>query len=161
MRCVRLFGLKDWWSDARLSSYKWKCANTKCRYKVFKLDFTEFFRSFNIPLVCSTFILSKVLQQSAEYWHLFLANPNFNFFICLVDKIENGDVYQRKKGPHSSSQELQETSCKQEEMASRTRSSWRRVLLLILAITIHNIPGRNDCMLLKTTNTRNDLKLTS
>lgn len=59
---------------------------------------------------------------------------------AFSDKIENGDVYQRKKGPHSSSQELQETSCKQEEMASRTRSSWRRVLLLILAITIHNIP---------------------
>uniref|UniRef100_A0A8C6TQQ7 Zinc transporter ZIP11 n=1 Tax=Neogobius melanostomus TaxID=47308 RepID=A0A8C6TQQ7_9GOBI len=56
------------------------------------------------------------------------------------DKIENGEVYQRKKGSHSSSGEGQEAGSKQQEAAARAESSWRRILLLILAITIHNIP---------------------
>lgn len=56
------------------------------------------------------------------------------------DKIDNGDVHQRKRGSHSSSGEGQETGSKQQEAAARAGSSWRRILLLILAITIHNIP---------------------
>lgn len=57
-----------------------------------------------------------------------------------IDKAENGEVYHRKKGSHSSSGEGQETGSKQQEAAARAGSSWRRILLLILAITIHNIP---------------------
>lgn len=57
-----------------------------------------------------------------------------------IDKIENGDVYQRKKGHQSSIADGQEAGGKQQEVAGRTGSSWRRILLLILAITIHNIP---------------------
>ncbi|KAM9337021.1 zinc transporter ZIP11 [Symphorus nematophorus] len=57
-----------------------------------------------------------------------------------IDKIENGDVYQRRRGPHSGSSDGQETGSKQQEEVGQTRSSWRRILLLILAITIHNIP---------------------
>lgn len=57
-----------------------------------------------------------------------------------IDKLENGDVHQRKRGSHSSSGEGQETGSKQQEAATRAGSSWRRILLLILAITIHNIP---------------------
>ncbi|XP_070847292.1 zinc transporter ZIP11-like isoform X2 [Chaetodon trifascialis] len=56
-----------------------------------------------------------------------------------IDKIENGDVYQRRRGPHSGSSDEQETGSKQQEVG-QTGSSWRRILLLILAITIHNIP---------------------
>ncbi|TMS21906.1 Zinc transporter ZIP11, partial [Larimichthys crocea] len=58
----------------------------------------------------------------------------------LSDKIENGDVYQRRRGPHSGSSDGHETGSKQQEEVGRTGSSWRRILLLILAITIHNIP---------------------
>lgn len=58
----------------------------------------------------------------------------------LSDKIENGDVYQRRKGLPSSSSGGHETGSKQQEVAEQRGSSWRRILLLILAITIHNIP---------------------
>lgn len=64
------------------------------------------------------------------------------FFSCLADKIENGDVYQRRRGTHSAISNGQES--KQVEEIGRTGSSWRRILLLILAITIHNIPGRSE-----------------
>ncbi|XP_041830032.1 zinc transporter ZIP11-like isoform X2 [Melanotaenia boesemani] len=56
-----------------------------------------------------------------------------------IDKAENGDVYQRRRGPHSGQLDGQETGSKQQEVVGQT-SSWRRILLLILAITIHNIP---------------------
>ncbi|KAG8008967.1 Zinc transporter ZIP11 [Nibea albiflora] len=58
----------------------------------------------------------------------------------VADKIDNGDVYQRRRGPHSGSSDGHETGSKQQEEVGRTGSSWRRILLLILAITIHNIP---------------------
>ncbi|XP_038830884.1 zinc transporter ZIP11-like [Salvelinus namaycush] len=60
-------------------------------------------------------------------------------------KLENGgDVYQRRKGPYadagSSDSEGQEVGSRQQDGAGQTGSSWRRIVLLILAITIHNIP---------------------
>uniref|UniRef100_A0A3P8TX66 Zinc transporter ZIP11 n=1 Tax=Amphiprion percula TaxID=161767 RepID=A0A3P8TX66_AMPPE len=58
----------------------------------------------------------------------------------LSDKAENGDVYQRRRGPYSGSSDGQERGNKQHEEVGQTSSSWRRILLLILAITIHNIP---------------------
>ncbi|XP_071763557.2 zinc transporter ZIP11 isoform X1 [Centroberyx gerrardi] len=58
----------------------------------------------------------------------------------LPDKIENGDVYQRRRGAQAGSSEGQETGSRQQEGAGQTASSWRRIVLLILAITIHNIP---------------------
>lgn len=66
--------------------------------------------------------------------------PNF-FFFCLSDKIENGDVHQRRRGTQSGISNGQEVGSRQAEEVGRTGSSWRRILLLILAITIHNIPG--------------------
>ncbi|XP_051795200.1 zinc transporter ZIP11 isoform X4 [Acanthochromis polyacanthus] len=57
-----------------------------------------------------------------------------------IDKTENGDVYQRRRGPYSGSSVGQETGSKQHEEVGQTGSSWRRILLLILAITIHNVP---------------------
>lgn len=57
-----------------------------------------------------------------------------------IDKVENGDVYQRRRGPYSGSSDGQETGSKQHEEALQTSSSWRRIVLLILAITIHNVP---------------------
>uniref|UniRef100_A0A3P8ZKS2 Zinc transporter ZIP11 n=2 Tax=Esox lucius TaxID=8010 RepID=A0A3P8ZKS2_ESOLU len=60
----------------------------------------------------------------------------------LPDKIENGEVYQRRKGAHAgpSDSDRQDVGSQQQEGAGQTRSSWRRIILLILAITIHNIP---------------------
>ncbi|XP_047465500.1 zinc transporter ZIP11-like isoform X2 [Mugil cephalus] len=57
-----------------------------------------------------------------------------------IDKIENGDVYQRRRGPQSGHSDGQESGSKQQEGAGQTGSRWRRIVLLILAITIHNIP---------------------
>uniref|UniRef100_A0A3P8TX78 Zinc transporter ZIP11 n=1 Tax=Amphiprion percula TaxID=161767 RepID=A0A3P8TX78_AMPPE len=57
-----------------------------------------------------------------------------------INKAENGDVYQRRRGPYSGSSDGQERGNKQHEEVGQTSSSWRRILLLILAITIHNIP---------------------
>lgn len=56
-----------------------------------------------------------------------------------IDKIENGDVYQRKKGALSSpGDDLSLLSAR--EPTNKGGNSWRRIMLLILAITIHNIP---------------------
>ncbi|XP_029977556.1 zinc transporter ZIP11-like isoform X2 [Sphaeramia orbicularis] len=57
-----------------------------------------------------------------------------------IDKLENGDVYQRRRGPHSSGPEEPGSISKHQDQSRQTGSSWRRILLLILAITIHNIP---------------------
>ncbi|XP_037319870.2 zinc transporter ZIP11-like isoform X2 [Pungitius pungitius] len=57
-----------------------------------------------------------------------------------IDKIDNGDVYQRRRGPHSAASDGQETGSRQQEGVGQATSSWRRIVLLILAITIHNIP---------------------
>ncbi|XP_018425832.1 PREDICTED: zinc transporter ZIP11 [Nanorana parkeri] len=56
-----------------------------------------------------------------------------------IDKIENGDVYQRKRGAQPSpGDDLSLLSAP--EPVNKGGSSWRRIMLLILAITIHNIP---------------------
>ncbi|CAM4706136.1 unnamed protein product [Leuciscus chuanchicus] len=57
-----------------------------------------------------------------------------------IDKVENGEVYQRRRGPNTGPTEEQEVSTKPQDPTSQSGSSWRRVVLLILAITIHNIP---------------------
>uniref|UniRef100_A0A8C1MMA6 Zinc transporter ZIP11 n=2 Tax=Cyprinus carpio TaxID=7962 RepID=A0A8C1MMA6_CYPCA len=56
------------------------------------------------------------------------------------DKIENGEVYQRRRGPNTGHTEEHDVSHKAQEVSGQTGSSWRRIVLLILAITIHNIP---------------------
>ncbi|XP_073684914.1 zinc transporter ZIP11-like [Garra rufa] len=56
------------------------------------------------------------------------------------DKIENGDVYQRRRGPNTGNTEEHDVSPKAQEVSGQAGSSWRRIVLLILAITIHNIP---------------------
>nr|XP_021336137.1 uncharacterized protein LOC110440161 [Danio rerio] len=63
------------------------------------------------------------------------------FDMCFY-KIENGEVYQRRRGPSAGGHtEEQEVSPKAQEVRGQTgSSSWRRIVLLILAITIHNIP---------------------
>ncbi|XP_026207634.1 zinc transporter ZIP11 isoform X2 [Anabas testudineus] len=81
---------------------------------------------------------SKLAKEKAD-------EPSFEPFdsdemTIRIDKLENGDVYQRRRGPHSGISGGQEGGAKQQEAVGQARSSWRRILLLILAITIHNIP---------------------
>ncbi|XP_048026011.1 zinc transporter ZIP11-like isoform X2 [Megalobrama amblycephala] len=57
-----------------------------------------------------------------------------------IDKVENGEVYQRRRALNTGHTEEQEVNTKPQEQMSQSGSSWRRIVLLILAITIHNIP---------------------
>ncbi|XP_063817225.1 zinc transporter ZIP11 isoform X4 [Pseudophryne corroboree] len=68
--------------------------------------------------------------------------------VSHTDKIENGDVYQRKRGIHSPSSEDSSLAGTRESQ-HKGGGSWRRIMLLILAITIHNIPGQVECIYLE------------
>uniref|UniRef100_A0A673J5N3 Zinc transporter ZIP11 n=1 Tax=Sinocyclocheilus rhinocerous TaxID=307959 RepID=A0A673J5N3_9TELE len=61
-----------------------------------------------------------------------------------IDKIENGEVYQRRRGLNTGHTEEHDLSPTAQEVSGQTGSSWRRIVLLILAITIHNIPGSDN-----------------
>ncbi|XP_078257463.1 zinc transporter ZIP11 isoform X1 [Rhinoraja longicauda] len=55
-----------------------------------------------------------------------------------TDKVDNGEVHQRKRAPQSdNSESLMPFS---QSRSEQQQSSWKRIVLLILAITIHNIP---------------------
>nr|XP_034959974.1 zinc transporter ZIP11 isoform X3 [Zootoca vivipara] len=57
------------------------------------------------------------------------------------DKGENGEPYQRKKGTGAPQPDVPAPSQNLRDSTSVAASnSWRRIMLLILAITIHNIP---------------------
>lgn len=59
----------------------------------------------------------------------------------LSDKSENGEAYQRKKAVATDLPEGPEARVPSRgDLAAPGGSSWRRIALLILAITIHNIP---------------------
>uniref|UniRef100_A0A3B5K9S3 Zinc transporter ZIP11 n=1 Tax=Takifugu rubripes TaxID=31033 RepID=A0A3B5K9S3_TAKRU len=87
---------------------------------------------------------AKQMKEKAEEPSLQLLNEEMSIRIgragTLSDKIENGDVHQRRRGTQSGISNGQEVGSKQADEVGRTGSSWRRILLLILAITIHNIP---------------------
>ncbi|XP_077359493.1 zinc transporter ZIP11 isoform X2 [Festucalex cinctus] len=55
-------------------------------------------------------------------------------------KLEEGLQLPRKRVSHWGSSDDQETESTHLEASGHSGSSWRRILLLILAITIHNIP---------------------
>ncbi|KAM3844172.1 zinc transporter ZIP11 isoform 2-T4 [Vipera latastei] len=58
-----------------------------------------------------------------------------------IDKGENGEPYQRRKGAEHNQPELPAVShTLKDNPPVPASSSWRRIMLLILAITIHNIP---------------------
>lgn len=60
------------------------------------------------------------------------------------DKRENGEVYQRKKVAATDLPEGTGPSGPAHGSSGQpASSSWRRIALLILAITIHNIPGKH------------------
>lgn len=63
--------------------------------------------------------------------------------VFCSDKSENGEAYQRKKAVATDLPEGPEARVPSRGnlAAPGSSSSWRRIALLILAITIHNIPG--------------------
>ncbi|XP_046709525.1 zinc transporter ZIP11-like isoform X2 [Silurus meridionalis] len=70
-----------------------------------------------------------------------VASPTAEEMSIRIDKIENGDVYQRRKATQSSQvAEEKDVGSRPQEVICQSASSWRRIVLLILAITIHNIP---------------------
>lgn len=61
-----------------------------------------------------------------------------------IDKRENGEVYQRKKVAATDlPEDTPPSGPVQGNSGQPGVSSWRRIALLILAITIHNIPGKD------------------
>ncbi|PNJ87558.1 SLC39A11 isoform 8 [Pongo abelii] len=59
-----------------------------------------------------------------------------------IDKSENGEAYQRKKAAATGLPEGPAVPVPSRgNLAQPGGSSWRRIALLILAITIHNVPG--------------------
>ncbi|XP_038135989.1 zinc transporter ZIP11-like isoform X2 [Cyprinodon tularosa] len=81
---------------------------------------------------------SKLAKEKAEdpWFQL----PDSEEMSIRIDKIDNGDVYQRRRGTNLGHSDGQESGTKTPEGVGQTGNSWRRILLLILAITIHNIP---------------------
>ncbi|XP_028826381.1 zinc transporter ZIP11 isoform X2 [Denticeps clupeoides] len=81
---------------------------------------------------------SKMAKEEEVNW---MAPPTDAEELSIrIDKIENGEVYKRRKGPASVPAEGEEVSVGPQEGAGQKSNSWRRIVLLILAITIHNIP---------------------
>jgi hypothetical protein len=70
------------------------------------------------------------------------SKPIFPAFSFCSDKSENGEAYQRRKAVAAGLPESPAPLvASQENMVQPRGSSWRRIALLILAITIHNVPG--------------------
>ncbi|XP_060719819.1 zinc transporter ZIP11-like isoform X2 [Tachysurus vachellii] len=70
-----------------------------------------------------------------------VAPPTTEELSIRIDKIENGDVHHRRKGNYFGQvAEEKEVGARPKEVICPSASSWRRIVLLILAITIHNIP---------------------
>ncbi|KAM6951190.1 zinc transporter ZIP11 [Aplochiton taeniatus] len=81
---------------------------------------------------------SKLTKEKED--EPFFPSPDPEEMSIRIDRIESGEVHQRRKGPHSGPSEGQEAGSRQQEGMGQTGNSWRRIVLLILAITIHNIP---------------------
>ncbi|XP_047234026.1 zinc transporter ZIP11-like isoform X4 [Girardinichthys multiradiatus] len=81
---------------------------------------------------------SKLAKEKAE--DPLFQLPGSDEMTIRIDKIDNGDVYQRRRATNLGHSDGQESGSKTPEAVGQTGNSWRRILLLILAITIHNIP---------------------
>lgn len=123
-------------SNATCGSYTWKVMGVAA--------WRTWEKSNLLSHLCTQSVLLALVVSYKKCWSVRIILFFSVIFLCHADKIENGDVYQRRRGPHSGSTNGQETGSKQQEEVGRTGSSWRRILLLILAITIHNIPGQNQ-----------------
>ncbi|XP_061471652.1 zinc transporter ZIP11 isoform X2 [Rhineura floridana] len=83
---------------------------------------------------------SRVVKE--KYEHQPMRHQEYeNELSIRIDKGENGEPYQRKKGAGGNQPDVPAPFPNLKESTSGPASnSWRRIMLLILAITIHNIP---------------------
>ena len=71
---------------------------------------------------------------------MFWDKPYFcNHFFILVN--ENSTVSQRKKVPSQNDMRPNTDSIHTSSKVPERQVNWKRILLLIIAITVHNIPG--------------------
>ncbi|XP_013923860.1 PREDICTED: zinc transporter ZIP11 isoform X2 [Thamnophis sirtalis] len=83
---------------------------------------------------------SRVIKE--KYEHQATDRQEYeNELSIRIDKGENGEPYQRRKGAGHSQPDLPAVShTLKDNVPVPASSSWRRIMLLIFAITIHNIP---------------------
>ncbi|XP_032066956.1 zinc transporter ZIP11 isoform X2 [Thamnophis elegans] len=83
---------------------------------------------------------SRVIKE--KYEHQSTDRQEYeNELSIRIDKGENGEPYQRRKGAGHSQPDLPAVShTLKDNVPVPASSSWRRIMLLIFAITIHNIP---------------------
>lgn len=106
----------------------------------------------------ATHVLSALLCQCYSFSLLFPSgrggrrcpavrlSPSWLTWLFSVppDKGENGEPYQRRKGAGASLPDGPPAFPTARDSAPTAgSSSWRRIMLMILAITIHNIPGKS------------------
>ncbi|XP_026531588.1 zinc transporter ZIP11 isoform X2 [Notechis scutatus] len=83
----------------------------------------------------SRVIKEKYEQQATDH------QEYENELSIRIDKGENGEPYQRRKGAGHNQPDLPAVSHTfKDNIPAPASSSWRRIMLLIFAITIHNIP---------------------
>ncbi|XP_026557506.1 zinc transporter ZIP11 isoform X2 [Pseudonaja textilis] len=83
----------------------------------------------------SRVIKEKYEQQATDH------QEYENELSIRIDKGENGEPYQRRKGVAHNQPDLPAVShTLKDNIPAPASSSWRRIMLLIFAITIHNIP---------------------
>lgn len=71
-----------------------------------------------------------------------MAPPFSPRFLFRTDKSENGEAYQRRRvGAAGLPEGLAPTGSSRGSPPPPGSPGWRRIALLILAVTIHNIPG--------------------
>ncbi|XP_074410918.1 zinc transporter ZIP11 isoform X3 [Zonotrichia albicollis] len=81
----------------------------------------------------------KQEQEQSPGWDL--GSSSSSELAIRIDKAENGETYQRRRAAGSPLPEGPPAFPAAQDGAPLARSSsWRRILLMILAITIHNIP---------------------
>nr|XP_056719036.1 zinc transporter ZIP11 [Euleptes europaea] len=84
---------------------------------------------------------SSVVKEKYEHQSIHHQEEYENELSIRIDKGENGEPYQRRKGPGGSQPSAPALShTLKGSTPAPASNSWRRIMLLILAITIHNIP---------------------
>ncbi|XP_060108161.1 zinc transporter ZIP11 isoform X2 [Heteronotia binoei] len=84
---------------------------------------------------------SRVVKEKYDHQRIHHQEEYENELSIRIDKGENGEPYQRRKGIGGSQPDVPALShTLKGNTPAPTSNSWRRIMLLILAITIHNIP---------------------
>ena len=97
---------------------------------------------FHIWLILPDILRKCLLSAEPIYFDImFWDKPYFcyNFYFYIVN--ENSTVSQRKKVPSQNDMRPNTDSIHTSSKVPERQVNWKRILLLIIAITVHNIPG--------------------